>query len=55
MSVATFGALSPTSGIVSDCFVITWTCAGAATNVSPFLVTTSTACGPFLSNRTCDS
>ena len=50
VSVATFGGLSPTSGIVSAFFVVTCTCAGAATYVPPLLVTTSTAHGPFLSN-----
>src|SRR5215212_2999576 len=55
VSVATFGGVSPTSGISSAFLVVTWTCDGAATNVLPLLVTASTAHGPFLSNGTCAS
>src|SRR3954469_14743875 len=54
VSVGTFGGLSPTSGIVSAFLVVTFTCAGAATHELPLLVTTSTAHGPFWSNRTWD-
>src|SRR3954467_12172721 len=55
VSVATRGGASPTSGIVSACFVVTCTCDGAAMNFSPLLVTASTAHGPFLLNLTCAS
>src|SRR3954462_12369746 len=55
VSVATRGGVSPTSGIVSACLVVTCTCDGAATYLPPLLVTTSTAHGPFLLNLTCAS
>ena len=38
--------------ISSAFFVLTWSCAGAATNVLPVCVTTSTAYGPAFANGT---
>ena len=52
VSVSTFGAFSPTSGILSAAFVLTSTCVGAPTSVPLLRVATSTACRPAFSNST---
>ena len=53
VSVSTFGAASPTSGIGSLSLVTTLTCVGAASMPPPDCVTVSTDQGPGLGKRTC--
>ena len=52
VSVVTFGAGSPTSGIWSSAFVITWSWPGAATGFPLTIVTAITTYLPGLANGT---